>query len=499
VSTLVERWANLRDREALGDALNAAELDDVVKIENEDPEVQAYVSQMRELESYLEGKPGEHPTTPDHQLVLRALSAVQLDAPGPRVRAIDHDRELARAADPEGPGWIRVVATALSVGMTVAAALALVLYEPRSVRRGVAGASHVPAALAAVAPSSGVEAPQPKVEALLQVRASDRGARLRRAGESSVLGAGALLGQGDKIESGERAGCFIAGNQLEFCLSGSSAVSLKALAENDLVVVLEKGHLGVHIPAAAQGRRFAVLADDVQITGEGPLSFGVEKMEAGNVLRARVLRGRVRVSVDAQNLEVGTLKAAVYRRDTRELDTVDLAPGPAQHEWELIGTGRLGASVAAIWSTPDRSKNAVDQAQPELADVDSAKAPRELMQEAWELLKDEQWSEAAQTYQRIAREAPASEEAHIVLVRLGDLLLERLADPEGALAVFDRYLRDGGGPLAAEARHGRIAVFRRLGRADDERSAIEEFLRLHEQSSDVAALEARLRVLTPSM
>jgi outer membrane protein assembly factor BamD (BamD/ComL family) len=119
------------------------------------------------------------------------------------------------------------------------------------------------------------------------------------------------------------------------------------------------------------------------------------------------------------------------------------------------------------------------------------------MQDAWELLKSEQWSEAAQVYERIAREAPQSEESHIVLVRLGDLLLERLANPTGALAAFDRYLQEGGGPLEAEARHGRITVFRRLGRADDERSAIEEFLQLHGKSNDAPLLTARLKVLAP--
>jgi len=309
-----------------------------------------------------------------------------------------------------------------------------------------------------------------------------------------------MLGQGDRLESGEKPGCFVVENQLEFCLAANSSATLKSLAEKDLLVALERGHMSVHAPNKAAGRRFALAAGDLQVSGEAPVSFGLEHVENGALVRGRVLRGRVRVSASGQNLEVGELKSTVYRHETRELDTVDLSPGPAQHEWELIATGRLGASAASIWSTPERVKNAA----PESAASDAgregvavAKAPRELMQEAWELLRDEQWSEAAQVYRRIAREAPASEEAHIVLVRLGDLLLERLADPEGALAAFDRYLREGGGPLAVEARHGRIAVFRRLGRAEDERAAIEELLRLHGQTSGKPSLEARLRVLAP--
>ncbi len=75
VSTMSERWASLRDREALGDVLSPDDLADAREIEGMDPEVQAYVLQMRELERYLEGKRGEHATASDHQLVLRALSA----------------------------------------------------------------------------------------------------------------------------------------------------------------------------------------------------------------------------------------------------------------------------------------------------------------------------------------------------------------------------------------------------------------------------------------
>ncbi len=497
MSTLVERWSSLRDREALGDALDASERADLEAIERA-PEIQVYLAQMRELEGYLEGKEGEHPKTPDHQLVLRALSAVQLESPGARVRAIDHDRELASAADPEGPGWVAVMATALSVAMTLAAALALALYEPKSVRRGTDASQRAPgevaedlAALAA--------APQPKVESLLRVRASERGARLRRREGNLSLAPGAMLGQGDRLESGERPGCFVVENQLEFCLAPNSAASLTSLAEHDLLVALERGHVSVHAPAAAAGRRFALAAEELQVSGEAPLSLGLERNDGAGLVRGRILRGRVRVSAEEQNLEVGELKSAVYRRDTREFDVVDLSPGPAQHVWELIATGRLGASAAPPRVTPERVKNeGAQDASPDAgAETVVAKAPRELMQEAWALLKDEEWSEAAQVYRRIAREAPASEEGHIVLVRLGDLLLERLGDPEGALSAYDRYLREGGGPLAAEARHGRITVFRRLGRADDERAAIEEYLRLYGQRSGMPSLEARLRVLTP--
>jgi len=503
MSTLVERWASLRDREASGDALTADEQSELGRIEGVDPDVQRYVMQMRELEGYLEGKRGEHATAPDHQLVLRALSAVQLEAPSPRVQAIDHDRELARAADPEGPGWIRVLATALSVGMTLAAALALVLYEPRSVRRGAnAGPQPAPASGAAHAAERARAVPlDPRVEALLQARTSERGARLRRAGE--LLEPGALLGQSDVISSGDRPGCLAIGSELELCLAAGSSIVLSALTENDVAVALDQGHLSVHAPRAPSERswrRVAVDAGEVRVTTDSPATFGVDLGEsnAGSV-RTRVLRGRVRLVAAAQSLEIPELKSAVYRRTERVLELVDMSPGPAQHEWDLVGTGKLGSVVAPIWSNSGDRARLEDGAEGEPIEDEpvAAPAPRELMQEAWELLKQERWQEAAAVYQQIAREAPHSEESHIVLVRLGALQLERLADPQGALTAFDRYLNEGGGPLAAEARRGRIAVFRRLGRADDERAAIEEFLRVHDKSTEAPQLEARLRVLAP--
>jgi hypothetical protein len=83
------------------------------------------------------------------------------------------------------------------------------------------------------------------------------------------------------------------------------------------------------------------------------------------------------------------------------------------------------------------------------------------------------------------------------MVLLGQLRLNQLNDPKGALSPLGTYLKRGG-PLAVEARVARIEALRRLNRASEETAAIEEFLRLHPRSFEVKRLQARLDALRSS-
>jgi RNA polymerase sigma-70 factor (ECF subfamily) len=494
-----ERWTALRDREALGEPLSAAELEELVAFEASDPEVLAYVAQMRELEGYLQAAREGRLTSADRELVRRALSAVRVTSPSARVRAVENDADLALVADPEGPGWIRSIATGMSVVMAVAAALALAYYEPRSVRRAGNAASK-----AAPEPEEEPRPLAPMVEALASARTSARGARLRRAG--TLLAPGAPLGQGDVITSGERPGCFVIALESEVCLGANSAVKLTDLTATSLLVELEEGRATANLKPTGVERTFAITSGPVRVTALGTV-FGVERNVGVSQVRVRVLRGKVRLDAGAQATQLDEARGALFRTEEGTLDVVELLPALAQREWDLVRTAQPGAAFVA--SHPTAAAPARDDEVPssdvveagtldtaaELRPADEGGAPRELMQQAWELLKAERWPEAAAVYERIHREHARSEEAHIVLVRLGDLLLERLAAPERALAVFERYLHEGGGPLEAEARYGRITAYRRLSRRGEERAAIEEFLRTHASSPKAAMLEARLRVL----
>jgi outer membrane protein assembly factor BamD (BamD/ComL family) len=102
---------------------------------------------------------------------------------------------------------------------------------------------------------------------------------------------------------------------------------------------------------------------------------------------------------------------------------------------------------------------------------------------------------AVKTYRELVRRHSGSSEAHSALVSLGQLELDR-GHPQRAARAFRRYLGRGG-VLAEEARYGEIRALRDLGRAADERRAIEEFLRRHPASPHRASLQRRLGDLPP--
>ncbi len=115
-------------------------------------------------------------------------------------------------------------------------------------------------------------------------------------------------------------------------------------------------------------------------------------------------------------------------------------------------------------------------------------SPRELLAEARTLRRADRWRDAATVYRRLLREHPRSSEAHTALVSLADLLLDRLDAPAEAARTYLRYVREGGGALAPEARWGVIRARRHQGDASGEREAIADFLRHHPDDARAKSL-----------
>ncbi|WP_437546339.1 tetratricopeptide repeat protein [Sorangium sp. So ce367] len=122
-----------------------------------------------------------------------------------------------------------------------------------------------------------------------------------------------------------------------------------------------------------------------------------------------------------------------------------------------------------------------------------AAGPQALLLRAQTQLGQGKSAEANASYRALLAQYPASPEARAALVSLGQIALHQGKAAE-ALGYFDRYLA-GGGPLAAEARVGRVQSLRRLGRAADERAAIADFLARHGESVHAPRLRARLSEL----
>lgn len=157
------------------------------------------------------------------------------------------------------------------------------------------------------------------------------------------------------------------------------------------------------------------------------------------------------------------------------------SPGAGAPTGEPAAAGAVGAR--------DRA-----QQPPRPRAEEPAGGPQALLLRAQAQLGQGKSAEANAAYRALLAQYPASPEARAALVSLGQIALHQGKAAE-ALGYFDRYLAGAGGPLAAEARVGRVQSLRRLGRAADERAAIADFLARHGESVHAPRLRARLSEL----
>lgn len=102
-------------------------------------------------------------------------------------------------------------------------------------------------------------------------------------------------------------------------------------------------------------------------------------------------------------------------------------------------------------------------------------------------------SRAADLYQSLVADYPRSPEAHTALAVFGRVLLDE-GDDDGAVALFDRYLRSGG-VLEQDALVGRALALERLGRVDDASRAWTDLLRSYPNSAHAGRARSHLVAL----
>ena len=104
-------------------------------------------------------------------------------------------------------------------------------------------------------------------------------------------------------------------------------------------------------------------------------------------------------------------------------------------------------------------------------------------------------SRATELYRQLQREYPGSEEALLSLVTLGSLQLDT-GNASAALRAFNRYLRQSGLPLEAEALYGRARALGHLGQQGEETRAWKTLLARHPSSGYAKQARERLSALS---
>jgi hypothetical protein len=102
---------------------------------------------------------------------------------------------------------------------------------------------------------------------------------------------------------------------------------------------------------------------------------------------------------------------------------------------------------------------------------------------------------ALRVYRALFARPGESAEALAARVPYGEMLLAPGGDSSSALAAFEDYLARGGA-LTREASFGRVRALRALGRLDDERAALDAFLRSFPDGPLADAVRARQRALS---
>lgn len=452
----LELWASLRDREALGETPSDEERDECAALERDDLAVRASAEHLHTLENLLDRATLLQLSQEDRTLAERVLRAVRVSTTGKRTARDEADAALDHSVDPEGPFWLRggamLITTVLSIGVIVA----LLMYEPKP--------RQVAAKAEATRP---VAQPAPQVVSLVHARTSVRGNQPSRDGE--LLAPETVLREGDVLRTAGNPACVVIDPDAELCLNKLAELKLLSLSLATRSVELVSGHVVIKRSPLPE-QPLLIEAGGVRAVANGSV-FGVEREADGDV-RVRVLEGEALVRGNDWSSKVSTGQLGIYRAATGTFLVEPLPHGQMTREWELHATGQRGAGSGV----ENGVRSANDVAEAEKLTAEGQKTVDELMMEGAEHARAERWVEAVDAYEAVLRQHRGTPEAHIVLVRLGELRLEHRNEPERALVSFERYLQEGAGPLEAEALYGAISALLRLGRTEAARERAEQFL-----------------------
>lgn len=321
---------------------------------------------------------------------------------------------------------------------------------------------------------------------------------------------------GSVIEPGADAtACLHFDPQIDACIDAQSSVRIAALDEAEIGLEVTRGRVVAALDPLPTGMHFRLMGGGMRATAVGTaLSLEVQDGFA----RTAVLEGKVAVEADGQEQPLVAGEGASQRAGRLHVDA--LGADSVARDWSLLRRARLGdaqahgepsvdaqpaAAAAAIGAELPAASPTFTAPPPPVPDdqasvrTPTTKPPRRsamrLLGDARAALGRGELREAARAYEDLIASHPRAAEAHAACVSLGDLYIGHLSNPRAATRWFRRYLADGGGSLAPEARHGLVRAARALGDEAGERAAIDAFVRAHPRDGRVATLRRRLTSL----
>jgi hypothetical protein len=522
------RWNELQARWAAGDTLEPDEERARLELARESPLAERELEMMSELRDRGSAAHDETAHTSLYDGVLETVGAKT------RLRLVSQHEVPARTpelfAPPSRRATWRWVAFAAAPAIVAAGAF---VFTRTSL-------SHRETTVASVAPAP-ISAPT-RVELVLasgEVRLGDR---------DVVVGQGPLE-TGQHVSVGRGRACINVDPSIDVCLDGETEVALDSLLEDDVRIRVVRGTAMAALAPRAPGHTFSLVGGNVSATARGTM-FAIEHSPGESTTSVVVVEGKVEVtgaerpatmlsahtrmtthgaSKETESVWVGRgeesrLLSLISPRDlwqTKEIGTIDIAEGSPG---TLASIGQqsplslplrafvLAGTYHVLFRDPLGNESSVDVdiatgenrhiEPPDLARSlvrGGGASPKEsaasLLESARRELARGGAKAALPLYQRLRANYPTSPEAFTVLVTMGQIDLD-LRSPARALVAFETYLHRGG-PLAPEALAGKIRALRALGRINEERTAIDEYLASYPGGFEAPALKKRVETLSP--
>jgi ferric-dicitrate binding protein FerR (iron transport regulator) len=336
---------------------------------------------------------------------------------------------------------------------------------------------------------------------------------------------GSLLGPPPRVARSERRVIPVSPGTALW-LGDDARVSVERLDESEARFRIDRGFAVAEVGPVDPGYRFVIHTPDGEVEARGTV-FSVQVASSGRT-KVRVAEGQVEVRRKGRASAARILDAGQEADTTAETPTAATAESIAADMAFLFGpieqpsvAEPIAPAAQVTAGTPVASRDSEHRTEParaspepapeQAADTktpdeepepdepegaledESGHTPESMIKLAQAYRSRRMFSAAARTYERLVAKFPGSPSAANALVSLGQLELTALGDPASALERFDAYLdRSPSGPLAAEARVGRVRALARLGRVSQLESAARDYLSVHPSGRAAAEMHRRL-------